>query len=202
MYIKIGNSAVGAYNSFLKVLFLSNDPAKSRKGLSGYMTSGVFFNIPTYHEYISIDGDKCNLRAHASYGRTYDYRIKPEFQIKDRVWYHTTIYILLLVSVMGIIIATPFNAIPLWSPMISIVSIITVYLMMRAYLRYQYEKITNAMILYHERLTMIVEDGTFEDDNTYRPHTLYRKPHYGGNSKCIHNQLKRFGIDPEKSNDY
>ena len=179
MRFELGNSHIELYNAMLKVIYSSNNPSGMKDKLVELCPS---FLQPLPHHYDCLYvpyKDDIDVRYSFLFGET---AVNPimndKFKIKETIWNHNLIYVIInvvciVLALMSLIFLEP-NMIIVYIVASFMISTITIHLFNRYMAYRKFKQISNKIVDYHHRLSL-VHFKTTKPDMLYTICELERK---------------------------
>ena len=193
MYTEFGKSHVERYNTLLSALHFTENPEKYYKSIIDNAFGLIFF-LDGDKEYLMIGDEYKTMYTSLFNGKQKDlskYKIKDDFQFKNKIWYNSEIYNWVLFILMAISFFVPLDE----PSMINIllvagIGIPTLYFSVRTYMYFKFKSMAKRIVRYHQRLKLVY----------YGPPS-YRKPAYSSKNTIGH-LLYSLGIDIKNTDKY
>ncbi len=193
MFTEIGKSHLECYNVLLAGLHLTENPKKYYESIMDKAFVLCFF-FHDGQDYVLL-GDEYDARYSRPFGKHVDvsrYKIKDDFQFKNRIWYNSEIYNWLLLLIIVGSFFVPLDDHAMIAIMLgSAIGIPVLYFSVRIYIHFKFKSMAKQIIKYHQRLN-IVYDSIMSD----------RNPRHMVTGKSIFERLRWLGIDITKTDKY
>lgn len=179
MHFELGNSHIELYNAMLKVIYSSNNPSAMKDKLVELCPSFLQL-LPLHYDCLHVPyKSEVNVRYSFLFGCTaFNPNMNNRFKIQETIWNHNLIYVIInivciVLALMSLIFLEP-KMIIVYIVATSMISTITMHLVYRFRAYRQFKQISNKIVDYHHRLSLVHFNNT-KPDMVYTIRELERK---------------------------
>ncbi len=193
MHTKFGKNHVERYNALLAALHFTENPEKYYNSIIDNAFGLVFF-LDSDKDYLMI-GDEYMARYNSPFDSAQKdlskYKIKDNFQFKNKIWYNSGIYSWALFILISISCFVPLEEQYITDILLVVgIAAPTLYFSVRTYMYFKFKYMAKRIVRYHQRLKMV-----YCDSPSYGK-TLY------SSKNTIGHLLYSLGIDIKKTDKY